>query len=56
MWLIDFGKTVALTNGTHINHNTPWALGNHEDGYLIGLENLINCWTNLNFEKEIDPL
>jgi len=47
VWLIDFGKTVPLTNGTVIDHKSPWSLGNHEDGYLIGLENIINIFSDL---------
>ena len=47
VWLIDFGKTVPLTNGTVIDHKSPWSLGNHEDGYLIGLENIMNIFQDL---------
>lgn len=47
IWLIDFGKTVPLTNGTVIDHKSPWSLGNHEDGYLIGLENIMNIFRDL---------
>lgn len=47
VWLIDFGKTVALPNGTSIDHKSPWSLGNHEDGYLIGLDNLIKIWSDV---------
>jgi len=52
VWLIDFGKTIPLSNGTTINHNTPWTLGNHEDGYLIGFDNLLRIWNGLTFESE----
>lgn len=36
--MIDFGKTVCQQQ--RISHDIPWKLGNHEDGYLIGLRNL----------------
>ena len=47
VWLIDFGKTVPLPDGTKIDHKTPWVVGNHEDGYLIGVDNLISIFTQL---------
>jgi len=47
VWLIDFGKTVPLPDGTRIDHKTPWVVGNHEDGYLIGVDNLISIFTQL---------
>uniref|UniRef100_A0A183CD39 Kinase n=1 Tax=Globodera pallida TaxID=36090 RepID=A0A183CD39_GLOPA len=40
-WLIDFAKCTRLENGQKLNHRTPWTLGNHEDGWLTGLDNLI---------------
>lgn len=39
-WLIDFTKTMLMTDIT-LTHREPWTLGNHEDGYLFGLDNLI---------------
>ena len=47
MWLIDFGKTVPVPSGLSIDHQSPWEVGNHEDGYLLGVQNLINIFSEI---------
>lgn len=47
IWLIDFAKTIILPNDVKINHASDWIVGNHEDGYLIGLNNLIDIFTTM---------
>lgn len=54
MWLIDFAKTLVLPNGMSISHSSKWIVGNHEDGYLIGLNNLISIFTEMQ-ETLTDP-
>ena len=40
-WMIDFSKTIPVEDDLKITHRSPWQLGNHEDGFLTGLDNLI---------------
>ena len=49
--MIDFGKTRLLPSDICITHSKSWIRGTHEDGYLIGLDNLI-----LLFQEIIDEL
>jgi len=47
VWMIDFAKTVPLPPHVSIDHRSPWKLGNHEDGFLFGLDNLIEITSTL---------
>jgi hypothetical protein len=42
--LIDLAKTETVPDGKQISHRDEWAMGNHEDGMLFGLDHLIDCW------------
>jgi len=47
IWMIDFGKTRPLPDNIKLTHNDNWIEGNHEDGYLIGIESLIRLFEEL---------
>ncbi|KAM9358831.1 inositol-trisphosphate 3-kinase Cb [Symphorus nematophorus] len=47
VWMIDFGKTVPLPAPRMLDHRTPWVEGNREDGYLWGLDNLIDIFSSM---------
>lgn len=51
VWMIDFSKAMAIGDGITLTHRKPWMLGNHEDGYLSGLDNLIKIFEELEFPK-----
>ena len=40
-WVIDFAKTLPLPDNVKVTHSNPWQQGNHEEGWLTGINNLI---------------
>ncbi|XP_037038556.1 inositol-trisphosphate 3-kinase A-like isoform X2 [Bradysia coprophila] len=56
VWLIDFAKTVMLPQDIKISHNGIWSVGNHEDGYLIGINNLIDIFEELQTSQDTSPV
>ncbi|CAJ0914419.1 unnamed protein product, partial [Mesorhabditis belari] len=41
VWAIDFAKSTKIEPGRVLTHRKTWTPGNNEDGYLMGLDNLI---------------
>ncbi|CAL8078424.1 unnamed protein product [Calicophoron daubneyi] len=50
VWMIDFGETLRLPPNIHVDHRKPWVLGNREDGYLVGVDNLIRLFQEISLE------
>lgn len=48
LWLIDFAKTYKVPNGQKLTHRSPWKEGNHEEGFLLGIDNLISTIKEVN--------
>jgi len=48
--MIDFAKTYPLPDGLVITHNDEWKVGNHEDGYLIGVDSLIRIFESISIQ------
>ncbi|XP_064647262.1 inositol-trisphosphate 3-kinase homolog isoform X2 [Lineus longissimus] len=46
VWLIDFAKTITVENRL-LDHTSKWEMGNHEDGCLTGLDNLIKMFQSI---------
>ncbi|CAK9799981.1 Inositol-trisphosphate 3-kinase homolog [Anthophora quadrimaculata] len=51
VWLIDFDKTREIPNGGSVTHRKPWEEGNHEEGFLLGLDNLISLMEEVDLSK-----
>ncbi|XP_035473291.1 inositol-trisphosphate 3-kinase B isoform X2 [Scophthalmus maximus] len=47
VWMIDFGKTTALPEGEELTHRAVWLEGNREDGYLFGLDSLVDIISSM---------
>merc|ERR1711998_395726 len=45
--MIDFAKTSPLLGDQKLTHKADWVMGNREDGYLTGLDDLISLWEKL---------
>lgn len=43
-WLIDFAKTRSVPDNLTVNHRSAWTPGNHEEGFLYGLDQLIRVF------------
>ncbi|KAM6915281.1 uncharacterized protein itpkb [Xenentodon cancila] len=47
VWMIDFGKTTPLPDGKELTHRASWVEGNREDGYLFGLDSLVDILSSM---------
>ncbi|VDM08989.1 unnamed protein product [Wuchereria bancrofti] len=46
VWMIDFAKSIPMEIDS-VDHRREWVFGNHEDGYFVGLDNLIKIMEEL---------
>ncbi|XP_046680700.1 inositol-trisphosphate 3-kinase homolog isoform X1 [Homalodisca vitripennis] len=51
-WLIDFAKTRPVPENLTVNHRSTWSPGNHEEGFLFGLDQLIRVLEQVNTGAE----
>uniref|UniRef100_A0A667ZUC9 Kinase n=1 Tax=Myripristis murdjan TaxID=586833 RepID=A0A667ZUC9_9TELE len=47
VWMIDFGKTTPLPDGEELTHRASWVEGNREDGYLFGLDSVLDIISSM---------
>lgn len=52
VWLIDYAKAHELSDGVTISHRKPWQPGNHEEGLLYGMDQLIVVFKTLHERLE----
>ncbi|XP_021941752.1 inositol-trisphosphate 3-kinase homolog isoform X3 [Zootermopsis nevadensis] len=50
-WIIDFAKTVPVPDGRVVSHRQPWAQGNHEEGFLTGLDSFISIMEDVDLKS-----
>jgi len=55
IWMIDFAKTSPLPAGKTLTHRRPWTPGNREDGYLTGIDSLLDMYSRLDLEHLEPP-
>ena len=50
--MIDFAHCHRMPDGVRLTHRAPWAKGNHEEGYLYGLDELLQMFGELAHDLE----
>ena len=51
VWIIDFAKTVPVPGGVSIDHRSTWRPDNYEDGYLTGMDNIMDIFHNIRAQE-----
>ncbi|XP_044731578.1 inositol-trisphosphate 3-kinase homolog isoform X2 [Chrysoperla carnea] len=54
VWMIDFAKTNKVPEGVQLTHRKPWVQGNHEEGFLFGLDQLISVLEEIKFDNMVE--
>lgn len=53
-WLIDFAKTRLVPEDAKVSHRTAWHQGNHEEGFLFGLDRLIQTIESARLPENVE--
>ena len=51
--MIDFAHCIPVADSIELTHRRAWEKGNREEGYLIGLDSLLETFESLQRPEEV---